>query len=40
MEASLITVEKQGKHRYYRLANDSVASALESLAALAPVRVR
>jgi DNA-binding transcriptional ArsR family regulator len=40
MEASLITVEKQGKHSYYRLANDSVASALESLAALAPVRHR
>jgi DNA-binding transcriptional ArsR family regulator len=38
MEASLITVEKQGRHSYYRLANDSVASALESLAALAPVR--
>jgi DNA-binding transcriptional ArsR family regulator len=40
MEASLITVEKQGKHSYYRLANDSVASALESLAALAPARDR
>jgi DNA-binding transcriptional ArsR family regulator len=38
MEASLITVEKKGKHCYYRLANDSVASALESLAALAPLR--
>jgi DNA-binding transcriptional ArsR family regulator len=38
LEASLITVEKQGKHSYYRLANDSVAAALESLAALAPVR--
>jgi DNA-binding transcriptional ArsR family regulator len=40
MEASLIAVEKQGKHSYYRLANDSVASALESLAALAPIRER
>jgi DNA-binding transcriptional ArsR family regulator len=40
MDASLITVEKQGKHSYYRLANDSVAAALESLAALAPVRDR
>jgi DNA-binding transcriptional ArsR family regulator len=38
MEASLITVEKRGKHSYYRLANDSVAAALESLAALAPER--
>jgi DNA-binding transcriptional ArsR family regulator len=38
MDASLIAVEKQGKHSYYRLANDSVASALESLAALAPLR--
>jgi DNA-binding transcriptional ArsR family regulator len=40
MEASLIAVEKRGKHSYYRLANDSVAAALESLAALAPVRDR
>jgi DNA-binding transcriptional ArsR family regulator len=40
MEASLIAVEKQGKRSYYRLANDSVASALESLAALAPIRER
>src|SRR5580700_72578 len=38
MEASLIAVEKRGKHSYYRLANDSVASTLESLAALAPIR--
>ena len=37
-DASLIAVEKRGKHSYYRLANDSVAAALESLAALAPVR--
>jgi DNA-binding transcriptional ArsR family regulator len=40
MDASLVTVEKQGKHSYYRLANDSVAAVLESLAALAPVRDR
>ncbi len=40
MEASLIAVEKRGKHSYYRLANDSVAGALESLAALAPARDR
>jgi len=37
MDASLITVEKRGKHSYYRLANDAVAATLESLAALAPV---
>jgi DNA-binding transcriptional ArsR family regulator len=36
MDSSLITVEKRGKHSYYRLANDAVAAALESLAALAP----
>lgn len=38
LDASLIAVEKRGKHSYYRLANDSVATALESLAALAPAR--
>jgi DNA-binding transcriptional ArsR family regulator len=38
MDASLITVERQGKHSYYRLAHDRVAAALESIAALAPVR--
>jgi DNA-binding transcriptional ArsR family regulator len=38
MDASLITVERQGKHNYYRLANERVASALESLAGLAPER--
>jgi DNA-binding transcriptional ArsR family regulator len=38
MEASLIAVEKQGKHSYYRLANESVAATLESLAALAPLK--
>jgi DNA-binding transcriptional ArsR family regulator len=37
-DASLITVEKQGKHSYYRLANERVAATLESIAALAPVR--
>jgi DNA-binding transcriptional ArsR family regulator len=36
MDASLVTVEKQGKHSYYRLANERVAAALESIAALAP----
>jgi len=38
LQALLITVERQGKYSYYRLANDTVASALESLAALVPVR--
>src|SRR5580704_5730049 len=38
MDASLIAVEKQGKHSYYRLANERVAATLESIAALAPVR--
>jgi DNA-binding transcriptional ArsR family regulator len=38
MDAALITLEKQGKHSYYRLANERVAATLESLAALAPVR--
>jgi predicted transcriptional regulator len=34
-EAKLIEVEKQGRHRYYRLANEHVAHALEALAVLA-----
>ena len=38
MDASLITVERQGKHSYYRLANERVAATLESIAALVPVR--
>ncbi len=37
MDAGLITVERQGKHSYYRLANERVATALESIAALAPM---
>ncbi len=36
LNASLLKVERQGRHSYYRLANDAVASALEALAALAP----
>jgi DNA-binding transcriptional ArsR family regulator len=36
LEASLISVERQGKHCYYRLTSDAVAAALESLAALGP----
>jgi DNA-binding transcriptional ArsR family regulator len=38
MDASLIIVERQGKHSYYRLANERVAATLEAIAALAPVR--
>lgn len=34
-DAKLIAVEKQGRHRYYRLANEHVAQVLESLAVLA-----
>ena len=40
MDASLIAVEKQGKHSYYRLASESVAATLESIAALAPERTQ
>ena len=40
MDASLIAVERNGKHSYYRLANERVAATLESIAALAPVRNR
>lgn len=38
MDASLLAVERQGKHSYYRLASGTVASTIESLAALAPIR--
>lgn len=37
-EAGLFTVEQQGRHRYYRLANPAIVEALETLAALAPTR--
>ncbi len=36
VEAELLHVETQGRHRYYRLASHTVALALESLAALSP----
>jgi DNA-binding transcriptional ArsR family regulator len=32
----LVTAERHGRHRYYRLANAGVVTALEALAALAP----
>src|SRR5579863_3837116 len=38
MDASLITLERRGRHSYYRLADERVAATLESIAALAPVR--
>jgi DNA-binding transcriptional ArsR family regulator len=34
-DAKLVEVEKQGRHRYYRLANEHVAHVLEALAVLA-----
>ncbi len=37
-DAKLIVVEKQGRHRYYRLAGAAVAEALELLALIVPQR--
>jgi DNA-binding transcriptional ArsR family regulator len=37
-EGGLITQERAGRHRYFRLASAEVAEALESLAHVAPVR--
>lgn len=36
VEAQLLIVEKQGRHRYYRLANARVAQVIESIASLIP----
>jgi DNA-binding transcriptional ArsR family regulator len=38
LKSRLIAVERQGRHKYYRLANEHVALALESLASIAPKR--
>jgi DNA-binding transcriptional ArsR family regulator len=38
IEAGLLTVEKQGRHRYYRIANPTIVQAIETLAALSPAR--
>src|SRR5919201_2860677 len=38
LDAGLLAVEAQGRHRYYRLADGRVARAFEALATLAPVR--
>lgn len=36
VEGGLVTAERQGRHRYYRLANAAVVSLLEALATVAP----
>jgi DNA-binding transcriptional ArsR family regulator len=36
VQSDLLSVQTQGRHRYYRLASHDVALALESLAAIAP----
>ena len=38
VNGGLLTVESHGRHRYYRLANEGVAHALETLNAIAPGR--
>ncbi|HEY0682303.1 MAG TPA: winged helix-turn-helix domain-containing protein [Steroidobacter sp.] len=35
LDAALVTVEKQGRHRYFRLADEDVAGLLESLMGIA-----
>lgn len=37
-DAGLLTVERSGRHRYYRLATGQVATVLEALAQLAPMQ--
>jgi DNA-binding transcriptional ArsR family regulator len=37
LEGGLVAVEKEGRHRYYRLAGGHVAQALEQLAAIRPM---
>jgi DNA-binding transcriptional ArsR family regulator len=36
LEAGLLAVESEGRHRYYRLATPQVAAAIEALACVAP----
>jgi DNA-binding transcriptional ArsR family regulator len=38
VEGRLVTVERSGRHRYFRLADDTVATAIEALAVLAPAQ--
>lgn len=41
VEATIITVEKQGRHRYYGIRNQEVAQIMESLLAIAPpIKIR
>ncbi len=37
LDGGLVTVEKEGRHRYYRLAGPHVALALEHIAAIKPI---
>jgi DNA-binding transcriptional ArsR family regulator len=39
IESDFIAVTKQGRHRYYRLANPAIAATLEELAVLAPATI-
>ncbi|MCX2679569.1 metalloregulator ArsR/SmtB family transcription factor [Galbibacter sp. EGI 63066] len=36
IDAEFLVVEKQGRHRYYRLANERIAQVIESMASLIP----
>jgi hypothetical protein len=36
VDSGLLSVERSGRHRYFRLASDDVAHAVEALAAIAP----
>jgi DNA-binding transcriptional ArsR family regulator len=38
VEGSLLTVEQNGRHRYYSLGDPAIAAAIESLAVIAPQR--
>ena len=37
LDAKIIAVEKQGRHRYYRFANPEIAQVIESMASLVPL---
>jgi DNA-binding transcriptional ArsR family regulator len=36
VEANIVTVEKQGRHRYYGIRNQEVAQVMESLLSITP----
>jgi DNA-binding transcriptional ArsR family regulator len=38
LDGGLVGVETQGRHRYYRLAGEDIAAALEALALISPAR--